>query len=54
MVIRSVLQRMPDYRIETTKAERFPTYGRILGWFQMPATFTPGARVGAKIGPLPE
>lgn len=45
IVVRTVLQRMPDYRIDKAKAVRFPKAGAVNGWLSMPATFTPGARL---------
>ena len=48
MVLKSVMSRLKDLKIDTSEAERFPTYGRILGWFKMPATFTPGPKLSNK------
>jgi cytochrome P450 len=42
IVIRTVLRRLPDYRIDQARARRFPRAGLGNGWLTMPATFTPG------------
>jgi cytochrome P450 len=36
------LHRIPDYRIDHARAEKFPSVGVINGWLAMPATFPPG------------
>lgn len=43
-MIRGVLRRMPDYRIDRENARRFPVLGTVNGWLTMPFTFTPGKR----------
>jgi cytochrome P450 len=45
-VLRNVLRRMPDYRIDREQARQFPILAVANGWIQMPATFTPGPRLG--------
>jgi cytochrome P450 len=40
------LQRIPDYEIDYTGVDRYPTIGIINGYKHMPATFAPGERVG--------
>jgi cytochrome P450 len=42
-----VLDRMPDYHCDPEGAVHYTTIGVINGMRQLPATFTPGARVGA-------
>jgi cytochrome P450 len=46
-MIRAVLTRMPDYRIDESRMSSYPSIGVINGWISIPATFTPGAKVGA-------
>jgi hypothetical protein len=36
------LERIPDYRIDHARAEKFPSVGVINGWVSMPAAFPPG------------
>jgi cytochrome P450 len=43
----AVLDRMPDYRCDSAAAVHYPTIGVIQGMQHLPATFTPGPRVGA-------
>ncbi|EID17446.1 cytochrome P450 [Mycolicibacterium phlei] len=44
-MIRRVLDRMPDYRVDLAAARRYPSIGIINGWINAPATFTPGQRL---------
>jgi len=46
-----VLARMPDYQVDHGAAQRYPSIGIINGWINVPATFTPGARLSSE--PLP-
>ncbi len=48
IVVRSVLKRLPDYRIDHERARRFPRAGGVNGWLTMPITFTPGHRLNSK------
>jgi cytochrome P450 len=43
-LLREVLRRMPDFRVDESKAERYATIGVVNGWVRVPATFTPGKR----------
>jgi cytochrome P450 len=43
----AVLDRMPDYRCDAGAAVHYETIGVIQGMRHLPATFTPGARLGA-------
>ena len=45
MVI-AVLDRMPDYACDPAGAEHYQTIGIIQGMKHLPATFTPGPRIG--------
>jgi hypothetical protein len=42
-----VLDRMPDYTCDPAGAVHYDTVGVINGMRQLPATFTPGPRLGA-------
>ena len=46
VVLEEVLARLPDYVVDVAAAERYRTIGVINGWVRVPATFTPGTRVG--------
>jgi cytochrome P450 len=46
IVLRQVLERMPDFVIEEERSSQYPNIGVVNGWVQMPATFTPSARLG--------
>jgi cytochrome P450 len=46
VVVRVVLTRLSDYRIDRSGCVRYPTIGVTNGWVATPATFTPGPRVG--------
>lgn len=41
IVIRTILQRIPDYRIDRAAVRRYPTAGLINGYLTMPMTFAP-------------
>lgn len=45
VVLEEVLARMPDYRIDREAAVEIPTIGLFSGYWSLPATFTPGARL---------
>lgn len=46
-MVAAVLDRMPDYVCDPEGAVHYPTIGVIQGMRKLPATFTPGPRVGA-------
>jgi len=46
-MLTAVLDRMPDYRCDPDGAVHYETIGVIQGMRKLPATFTPGRRVGA-------
>lgn len=46
--MRQVLQRMPDYEVNEDRAVPYPAWPSIGGWSTMPATFTPGTRLGER------
>jgi cytochrome P450 len=46
-MLTAVLDRMPDYRCDPEGTVHYETIGVIQGMRQLPATFTPGPRVGA-------
>jgi cytochrome P450 len=42
VIVREVLRRMPDYRIDRAAAKTYPDTGLMYGFERMPAVFTPG------------
>ena len=48
IVMEQVLRRLPDYRIDRDAALPYPNQAAP-GWIKIPATFTPGRIVGAKL-----
>jgi hypothetical protein len=46
-MVTAVLDRMPDYGCDPAGAVHYETIGVIQGMRHLPATFTPGARLGA-------
>ena len=46
-MVTAVLDRMPDYVCDPAGAEHYQTIGIIQGMKHLPATFTPGPRIGA-------
>jgi cytochrome P450 len=44
-IIRQVLERMPDYRVDQQQVVEYPNWSSIGGWARMPATFGPGRRL---------
>jgi cytochrome P450 len=48
-VLEEVLSRIPDYQIAEDKVRRYPKIGFVNGLISLPATFTPGKRVGASL-----
>jgi cytochrome P450 len=46
-MIREVLTRMPDYQIDEKRIKPYPSVSVVNGWISIPATFTPGQKVGA-------
>jgi cytochrome P450 len=49
-MLRAVLDRLPDYVIDEDASRAYQSIGQVNGWDTMPATFSPGPRVG---GPSP-
>jgi hypothetical protein len=47
-----ILERMPDYVIDTERLEPYVRQGVNAGYRQIPARFTPGPRRGADTSPL--
>jgi cytochrome P450 len=43
-MIRAVLTRLPDYRLDHDALTEYPTWSMIGGWSRMPAEFSPGRR----------
>jgi cytochrome P450 len=46
-MVTAVLDRMPDYRCDPAATQHYDTIGVIQGMRHLPATFTPGSRLGA-------
>lgn len=44
-----VLRRMPDFKVIETAIRPYTAVARVNGWISIPATFTPGPKVGATI-----
>jgi cytochrome P450 len=44
-IMRQVLQRMPDYRVDEEQVVEYPNWSSIGGWARIPATFSPGGRL---------
>jgi cytochrome P450 len=49
VLLRELLKRMPDYRIDTDHARPLPLTPVARGWIAIPATFTPGPRLGSDL-----
>jgi cytochrome P450 len=45
-VLTAVLTRLPDFRIDEAAVVEYPNWASIGGWAKLPATFTPGERIG--------
>lgn len=43
-MLEEVLNRMPDYEIDRSGIEQYPSKGIVNGWIHLPATFAPGTR----------
>jgi len=48
-MVTQVFARIPDYKIDISKAQRYTSVGTINGWVNMPATFTPGPKIGTDL-----
>ena len=46
VMLPQILQRMPDYHLDLDTIVPYPDRGLAFGWASLPATFTPGARIG--------
>ena len=49
VMVTEVLTRMPDYRVIEDGMVSYPSIASVNGWINIPATFTPGPKVGARI-----
>jgi cytochrome P450 len=47
IIFNTVLKRMPDIKIDVDAARQYDNCGVVMGWETLPATFTPGKRIGA-------
>jgi len=50
IIFNTVLRRMPDIEIDAANARQYDNCGVVMGWESLPATFTPGPRIGADPG----
>ena len=48
-MLRQVLERMPDYTVRDADVVEYTNWSAIGGWARLPATFTPGRRIGPRI-----
>ena len=46
-VLGQILQRLPDYEIDIDAVVEYPNWAMVGGWASLPATFTPGPRIGS-------
>ena len=46
VMVKAVLDRMPDYEIDLSGVHRYPAIRRMTGLGKLPVTFTPGASLG--------
>ncbi|CDO32311.1 cytochrome P450 [Mycolicibacterium vulneris] len=53
-MLTGVLDRMPDYRCDPAGAVHYETIGVIQGMQHLPATFTPGRRIGPGLADILE
>ena len=49
VMVTEVLTRMPDYKVIEDRMVSYPSIASVNGWITIPATFTPGKKVGARI-----
>jgi len=49
-MFKEVMERIPDYTVDESKAERYPNIAQVNSWITIPATFTPGRKVGTSLG----
>ena len=47
VVLEEILARMPDFSVDTSRAQPYPSIGIVNGWIDMPTAFTPGRRIGS-------
>ncbi len=48
-LLSQILARMPDYEVDMAGVEPYPHQGTNTGWRHIPATFTPGPRLGERL-----
>lgn len=54
IMMSEVLSRLPDYRIEQSGVTKYESIGIINGYQHLPATFTPGRRIGPPLAEVME
>ena len=47
VVFNTVLRRMPDFQVQLDQVKSYDNVGVVTGFISIPATFTPGPKVGA-------
>lgn len=52
IIMQTLIRRMPDFRVDVAAAKSYNHVGIVAGWITVPATFTPGPRIGADPGVL--
>jgi cytochrome P450 len=50
-VLSAVLTRLPDFEIDDDAVVEYPNWASVGGWAMLPATFTPGPRLGGGNSP---
>jgi len=48
-MVTEVIKRLPDIKVDEANKQQYPVVALTNGWIQMPATFTPGKKVGETI-----
>jgi cytochrome P450 len=48
-MISEVLTRLPDFQVSEEGLQPYTSVGNVNGWIHIPATFTPGPKLGAVI-----
>ena len=48
-VLKVMLRRLPDLKVELAGAQRYPSLGQVNGYSALPATFTPSEPIGEQL-----
>ncbi len=46
VMLDEILERLPDFHVDQSRAQQYPIIGLVNGYISVPATFTPGPRRG--------